>query len=282
MLHIRLRLALASVVAAVLSAFSMAVHADPVDLGTWTAESYPAVSGFGSGVWTVAPGGGSVTQSVNGQPTFFYSDFSAFGTSITGKIKVTTNNDDDYVGFALGFKSGDSTSTFADYLLVDWKKATQNFNFGAPSNSGGGNAFVGLAVSRVTGIPDADEFWQHDNLSGTGVGSGLAELARGSTLGSTGWVTGTEYEFTFDFGPNDLEVFVNGIKELDITGTFSNGSLAFYNFSQEQVLYSAFEKVEGSFPSPIPEPETYAMLLAGLGLLGFAARRRKVKEVAVA
>ncbi|MEK7708235.1 MAG: FxDxF family PEP-CTERM protein, partial [Pseudomonadota bacterium] len=26
--------------------------------------------------------------------------------------------------------------------------------------------------------------------------------------------------------------------------------------------------------SPIPEPETYAMLLAGLGLIGFSARRR--------
>lgn len=30
----------------------------------------------------------------------------------------------------------------------------------------------------------------------------------------------------------------------------------------------------------IPEPETYAMLLAGLGLLGFAARRRKQREAA--
>ena len=27
--------------------------------------------------------------------------------------------------------------------------------------------------------------------------------------------------------------------------------------------------------SPVPEPETYAMLLAGLGLMGFTARRRK-------
>lgn len=30
--------------------------------------------------------------------------------------------------------------------------------------------------------------------------------------------------------------------------------------------------------TPIPEPETYAMLLAGLGLLGWHARRRKKRE----
>lgn len=32
--------------------------------------------------------------------------------------------------------------------------------------------------------------------------------------------------------------------------------------------------------SPIPEPGTYGMLLAGLGMLGFAAHRRKQKEAA--
>jgi len=35
-----------------------------------------------------------------------------------------------------------------------------------------------------------------------------------------------------------------------------------------------------SYVVPIPEPETYAMMLAGLGLLGFAARRRKHNEAA--
>jgi type VI secretion system secreted protein VgrG len=34
----------------------------------------------------------------------------------------------------------------------------------------------------------------------------------------------------------------------------------------------------GGVIAAIPEPETYAMLLAGLGLLGFAARRRQKKE----
>ena len=35
-------------------------------------------------------------------------------------------------------------------------------------------------------------------------------------------------------------------------------------------------------PNPIPEPETYAMLLAGLGVLGLVARRRKQKEAVAA
>jgi len=32
--------------------------------------------------------------------------------------------------------------------------------------------------------------------------------------------------------------------------------------------------------TPVPEPETYAMLLAGLGLMGFVARRRRLKATA--
>lgn len=268
-----------------LCAFSGVAAAVPVSLNTWTAESYPAVSGFGAGVWTVSGDGSSVFQSVNGQPTLFYSDFTAFGTKVTGTINVTNaGGDDDYIGFALGFGAGDSTNASADYLLVDWKRGTQSFEFGAPSSSPGGPAFAGLAVSRVTGIPDADEFWQHANLSGTGAVSGLEELARGSTLGNVGWGLATAYEFTFDFGPNNLQVFVNGVMEIDITGTFNDGYLAFYNFSQAGVTYSAFDLEEGSFPDPgdngsgpVGVPEPGSIILFGMGLmgLGLLARRRK-------
>lgn len=258
--------------------------AAPVDLRDWTAESYEAVSGFGAGNWNVSADGSSVLQTVNGQPTMFYSDFTAFGTEVTGTILVNSaGGDDDFIGFVLGFNPGDSTNAMAQYLLIDWKRGTQSFNFGAPSASPGGVAARGLAVSQVFGIPDADEFWQHANLDGTPASSGVTELARGLTLGDTGWAFATSYEFTFDFGPGNLDLWVNDVLQFSLVGDFSDGRLGFYNFSQAQVSYAGFDLTEGSFPGDddpvtpppvgVPEPGTLALL--GLGLLGLAGGRTR-------
>jgi len=255
---------------------SASASAAPVDLRTWTAESYPAVAGFGAGVWTVSPDGTSVFQSVNGQPTLFYSDFSAIGTEVRGRVRVSPGaGDDDFIGFALGFRPGDSTNPAADYLLVDWKRLTQFFDFGPPSTTPGTTALQGLAVSRVTGIPTADEFWGHTNFVSDPSG-GLAELARGLTLGSTGWVFGQEYEFSFLFLADRLQVSVDGVPQLDISGSFSDGRLAFYNFSQASVTYSGFT-VDPAGPGPVvPEPGSWVLFGAGvLGLLSYSRRCRQ-------
>jgi len=44
----------------------------------------------------------------------------------------------------------------------------------------------------------------------------------------------------------------------------------------EQVpIFSNLTLFARDITTPVPEPETYAMLLAGLGAMGFMARRRK-------
>lgn len=254
-----------------------AASAASVDLEAWTAESYPAVSGFGAGVWTVAPGGGSVVQSVNGQPTLFYSPFNAQGTDVRGTIAVAPNADDDFIGFALGFNPGDSASGAADYLLVDWKQGTQYWNFVDPATTPGSTANAGLAVSRVTGVPNADEFWGHMDFAGD-AGGGLAELARGTTLGSTGYSENVEYDFRFIFQPTSLQVYVDDVLELDIGGSFSDGRMAFYNFSQAGVTYSAFTLDPAPDPDPgcnaVPVPAS--LVLVAIGAAGVIAKRRRL------
>lgn len=240
----------------------------PVDLSAWQAQSYPVISGFLPGKWTVAADGNSVTQSVNGQPTMYASDFMAQGTEVTGKIRVNGNPwDDDFIGFALGYNIGDIANPAANYLLVDWKRETQS----GDSKEYPTTAKKGLAVSRVTGIPMADEFWGHIDFAGH-TGGGLEELARGLTLGNTGWSPNTWYSFRFVFLPDLLEVFVDDVKQVSVSGAFSNGSMAFYNYSQEGVTYSAFTVRQ---VSTVPEPSTVLLLATGLLATVFVARRRR-------
>lgn len=49
------------------------------------------------------------------------------------------------------------------------------------------------------------------------------------------------------------------------------------NIDSSSSGYYAWAVRDGDVAAPVPEPETYAMMLAGLGLLGMGARRRKQK-----
>ena len=120
------------------------------DLRTWKEESYVS----GSAQWTVSGNGEQVVQSINGNPAFFYSDFTVFNTKVSGTIIPGNSGDDDFIGFALGFNPGDTKNPNANFILIDWKKGTQAY--------GGGTAQVGLAVSLVTGIPPlTPDMWGH-------------------------------------------------------------------------------------------------------------------------
>ncbi|MDZ4223643.1 MAG: PEPxxWA-CTERM sorting domain-containing protein [Methylotenera sp.] len=84
---------------------------------------------------------------------------------------------------------------------------------------------------------------------------------------------------------------VLGVDTLRVIGTVNSIHPAFldfyiYDLVRHDVLdYRAFDAMTWAVWSPstvaaIPEPSTYAMMLAGFGLMGFMIRRRKTNEQA--
>ncbi len=177
---------------------------------------------FGDPVdWNV-PAPDRAIQVTNGDPSLLHTSLDASAAGITLEIRVDTAQDDDFVGFALGVEPGDASDPRADYLLVDWKQATQ-VAFGATT------ADAGLAVSRVQGVASPQELWGHTGH--------VTELARAATLGATGWTDNTTHTFEITLTSTHLSVVVDGSAELELDGEFPQGAFALYNFGQERTGY---------------------------------------------
>ena len=218
----------------------------PVDLADWIAEDYDSNTQYcASGAWTV-DGDGKARETEGEAPSILYGDFDAYGKRLTAK--ANPGSDDDFFGFVVGFSGGESSEDDADYLLIDWKKQLQSFDFGGDSASPGGPAEVGLRLSRVSGVPDCDEFWQHANLAGTPEASGVEELQEADTKGSTRYAP-QGYEFVIDFGSENIEVYLDGRLEIDLEGEFSGGAFGTYAMLHNSAVFWDFSYTDGSFPS---------------------------------
>jgi len=71
--------------------------------------------------------------------------------------------------------------------------------------------------------------------------------------------------------PDNYGFFDRSINLAYDLGTIANNQSISFGYEYAMAITDPFTPP----PPPIPEPMTYAMLLAGLGLLGFAVRRRK-------
>ena len=136
-----------------------------------------------------------------------------------------------------------------------------------------GGVFGGnfLAAGPTSGAPAT--------LTFTGTGVGYVSFLWGSpdtynilTVTSTGGVSQTFTASSLNFAvTNGDQSFSQYVQFTGLAGSKIT-SLKFDNVPAQ----NAFESANYSI-TPVPEPETYALLLAGLGAVGFVARRRRNK-----
>ena len=127
------------------------------------------------------------------------------------------------------------------------------FSFSLPANGGSGYSVINFPVD-IPGTGSFNTILSTMSLISDPDGirnNGDEHILASAVIGGSN----TSDALTLHWGPN-----AGGHFDLNITG-MTNGTLG--------GLYSGSIQV-----SPVPEPETYAMLLAGLGLMGAVVRRR--------
>ena len=227
----------------------------------WTSDSV----GGTSPNWVNQEGRDTVRQTKNSNPSVYYQAGSnAQGSTFSGTFGVDGHNDDDFIGFVLGYQPNELKNTFADFWLIDWKAADQ------------GKAGVGLTLSHVTHYNVANQYWEHNE--------GVHEVQSGFNFGSTGWEPKTEYSYDLTFTSDLIEMYLDGNLELSLTPaavgltTFADGAFGFYNNSQKQAYYS-LDGVANISEVPLPAAAwLFAPVVAGV--FGLKSRNKRKAKVA--
>jgi len=133
------------------------------------------------------------------------------------------------------------------------------------------NDFQMILTDRSdTGAGNFDIQFNYDTIVWeAGTASNAPAGGLGGTSALVGYWTSPTSNFTL---PGSLVngALVNGGPNALISHSLNSNILGQYNFQVRNGTVITPPPVDG-----VPEPETYAMLLAGLGVLGFIARRRK-------
>jgi hypothetical protein len=157
------------------------------------------------------------------------------------------------------------------------------FNFDASSNLPNG---ISARPPGSTG-----NFWSIGNTPVAQQGPGIVSFSAPVSYFGFLWGSPDTYNYVSFYDGNQLLGSFNG-SAIKVPANGDQTYARYFNAfaGSGEVITSAvftsatnaFETDNHAFVTAVPEPETYAMLLAGLGLLRFQARRRKRKEAALA
>lgn len=257
------KLLAAAAVAVIAQAASAQSFSSGIPAGWTGVGTYGAMGA--NGVVSLAPGGGSqygYVSSTNGVAGVSPFNLSGDRNGSYLRSNVFTAGAGDALNFNFNYVTSDGAG-FADYawarlLNADLSQAALLFTARTTTS---GNTVPGFGLPATEATVTASPITAGGpSWSALGSNSGACY---NSGCGFTGWVTSTY---------NVLNAG-NYILEFGVTNWTDNGwdsGLAFDGIT-----------IAGTPITPVPEPESLALLLAGLGIVGAVARRRQSKSLSV-
>jgi len=194
---------------------------------------------------------------------------------MVGSAQATwTGSFNDVVNGISGTLSDTGSAGNHEFYTLDLNVGSSGAALGSRMTAVDIKAFSGYTSFTFTASA-GDGTWTNPPGSGPISSNGSAGVDGCKTIGPGGFAcinsaptfqpvliiaSGANYHFTFD---------VLGATGLDTTGSGAHVGAGFTQFDQ-----TGNKTIVSQITTAVPEPETYAMLLAGLGLVGFSARRR--------
>lgn len=207
---------------------------------------------------------------------------------IAAAIAVMGSANASTIELQTGFSAAGAQATANDYRsVVDAAVASSSAGYGHTT------------IANYDNISNHDLFGSASNIAFK------STITFGVTAGQTGnWSFRAGVDFggggavfldgqAVDFRNNDMwwaGSYGNPTQSFQFSSTIGAGNhtLAIYGLEGccdggQQVQFnsgSGFQSFNNQTLPPVPEPETYAMLLAGLGLVGLIGRRKKAQKLA--